>query len=329
MNKTGNLLILFFTLALANLAVETNERPKSFSDYERRFLPLFDDFSVYKDFKKELDEREPMDLSKHSQKSSRELLNEIRESPYGFGHDVPAIVLSSRPDAQKLILEDFTGADDYFLWCLVNILSNMPSPQRDAAFKDMLIQKSKPTDDFLRDRHIIPMMLSLAISKKLDSIPIISKYAANESEDLDIRAHARIALNILGKPEIDNSSPFSFVFNEGISSKIKESVRDVYLEIFNDLLCHGLLLTYTGTILGKGVFKVNEVKIQEREIEFNGRLPDNAGTWRLIFGKEKEGRAPFYYYWYTGNVSAAGFLGVVQKKEGRWLCLFWRQMFIS
>jgi hypothetical protein len=58
-------------------------------------------------------------------------------------------------------------------------------------------------------------------------------------------------------------------------------------------------------------------------------LPDNAGSWKLIFGKEKEGRIPLYYYWYTGGLASAGYMGVVQKKNGRWLCVFWKEVFIS
>jgi hypothetical protein len=177
MKNKITLLILLFFLKLVCFSEETIDQPKALSDYEKEYYPMFQDLSVYKDHKNKLEGWKPENLSKHNRKSSRELLNEIREDPYGFGHDEPAIVLASRPDAEKLILEELKGADDYFLCSLVNILSNMPSPERDSVFKDILTKKSKPTDDFLRHSYIIPMMLCLSVSKSPDSISIISKYS--------------------------------------------------------------------------------------------------------------------------------------------------------
>ncbi len=328
--RTGLLLLLGVGVLSSCESTRDTPQPESrtVAEYRENAFREFNGFSPFMEMREDFFGPAEWDLSELEAKTNRQLIEEIRESPYGWGEDEPARVLASRGSpAAALLLRELPTAEDYFLSCLATILGDLPSPERDQAFLKKLREDSRNEDDFLRDDWISLMILALAVNQCHEALPILRRYADDPSEDREIRAAGRVALNVLGEPYLVKDPPY-FVNRDNAAFNGQDPRTQMGVEILNDLLRHQLLAT-DATIAESGEFTLESVTHAGEETTLKGFLPGN-GSWTLGFrNRPQQERVPLYYTWYTGNVAAGGYLGLVKKSDERWLCTFWMQVWIS
>jgi HEAT repeat protein len=214
------------------------------------------------------------------------------------------------------LLKALPDSDSYFRICLVNLLSEIPDPQRDAAFVTLLEKILKEGDpDSFAVPAVEPAMRVLAARNVAAAVPVLRAYIDSEGIEIELRAEARIALGRMGALDPGSIPNVPYEIESGLSTE----GMDVQVAIL------ALLLKYE---LVKAPLKLVEfeegggpTKVLKGTIE--------GGTWYLRVGQEQGGRVPFYYNWHTGPLSAAGYTGVAKVRNGQWIVTDWRMMWIS
>ncbi len=257
--------------------------------------------------------------------SIRILLSEIKEAPYdhGYGNPGQTLVRIGKP-ATAEILKELVDAEDYYFNALVNILSNIPSPERDEAFLKELGEFFDATDLFLAHWYVPAMMKALADNKCRKAIPILQRFAAHRKLEGNLAGHAKIALSNLESP-VEAGDPeerisFADESDEWESLPDYQKMRDILLSIVDlDLL-----------FWEPGIFEVTKVKKNKvGGLTFKGKLPNEQGTWDLEIGKEERQKIPVYYSCHCGPRCGVGCAGVLEYRDNRWLVVFWQQLWVS
>jgi hypothetical protein len=343
---------------LSSVAQVTPAEPKpegvplsAYRDAAEAFLEKFPPYEKWKDFcsiGQEEREEDREELAECSQKTTVSLLQAIKDEPYGMGHGIRVQVLKGRKaEAADLLMKEMAGAEDYYLDCLVDILAEMPSEQRDRLFAEKLNELAKSDEDSLGRNCLEPMIDALAANRAVEAVETLRRLAANPGLDRDVRGCARVALNVLGKPEFLNSSGYSVVSGAN-ASKAQEESRRLVAEVMKDLLLQGLLTP--GVIPSSGAFEVQGVAVKEGVTTAKGALPRPAGEalwefarsivakgpapkrvdkWQLALGKPKQGKIPVYYECVPRPMAARGYWGLIEKRDGRWVCVFWQMVWMS
>jgi hypothetical protein len=214
-----------------------------------------------------------------------------------------------------IVLEELKGAKDYYRICLLDILSTIHDPRRDAAFVAQLESLLTEEQDYLTDDIAEPLMRTAGAQGIQDAAPILKKFLIAEGFDAETRAEARIALGRMGV--LDPGSVPSLPYEKEVGLNM-EGMGD-HVALLEQLLKYELVMSPLKLVefeTGDGPTKVLKGTIE-------------GGTWYLRVGQEQGGRVPFYYKWHTGPFSAAGYMGVAERKDGQWIVVYWRMMWIS
>jgi hypothetical protein len=304
--------------ALASHAVElsTEERAALFLSFEE--VEWFEDEggARHKYFVHLEDPRSSLAL-RSDKRSAKALLRALEEDPYEYGYCRTGRILASRgADILPQLLEALPGSDSYYRICLVNLLSEISDPQRDAAFVTLLEKILKEGDpDSLVVPAVEPAMRVLASRNVVTAVPVLRAYLESEGIEEELRAAARIALGRMGALDPGSISSVPYVTEAGLNI---EGMSD-HVALLELLLKYELI---------KAPLKLVEFEAGDGPTKvLKGTI--DGGTWYLRVGPEQGGRVPFYYNWHTGPLSAAGYMGVAERKSGQWIVTYWRMMWIS
>ncbi len=249
-------------------------------------------------------------------RSTKKLLRALEEDPYDYGFSRTGRILASRgASILPQLLRALPGSDSYYRICLLNLLSEISDPRRDAAFVAQLESLLTEKQDSLTDDIAEPLMRTVGAQDIQDAVPILTKFLTAEGFDPETRAEARIALGRLGALDPGSIPTVPYEIESGLS-----------MDEMDDLVALlALLLKYE---LVKAPLKLVEFEAGDGPTKvLKGTI--EGGTWYLRVGQEQGGRVPFYYNWHTGPLSAAGYTGVAERKNGQWIVVYWRMMWIS
>lgn len=311
-------LFMICAAAMPSYAAElsTAERAALFSAFEEVEWFEDEDNARYKHFVYLEDPQSSVAL-RSDKRSTKKLLRALEEDPYDYGYCRTGRILASRgATILPQLLDALAGSDSYYRICLVNLLSEISDPQRDAAFVALLEKILHEGDpDSLVAPAVEPAMRVLAARNVAAAVPLLRAYLETDGIEGELRAGARIALGRMGA--LDPSS---------ISSVPYEKEAGLNVEGLGDQVALlELLLKYE---LIKAPLKLVEFEVGDGPTKvLKGTIED--GTWYLRVGQEQGGRVPFYYNWHTGPLSAAGYTGVVEVRNGQWIVTDWRMMWIS
>ncbi len=129
-----------------------------------------------------------------NRRSTTGLVRKIKRSPYGDGFDKAGRTLAARGNAAlPLLLEELRGSTGMYPGCLINILTAIDAPERDAAFVEQLerLLHDKP------DNSTSAMMRTLAARDTRAAIPILERLTEHNAQA--VRSEARFALGLMGE----------------------------------------------------------------------------------------------------------------------------------
>ena len=249
-------------------------------------------------------------------RSTKTLLRALEEDPYEYGYCRTGRVLASRgATILPQLLKALPGSDSYYRICLVNLLSEISDPRRDAAFVAQLESLLTEEQDYLTDDIAEPLMRTAGTQGIQGAVPILKKFLTAEDFDAETRAEARIALGRMGALDPGSIPSVPYERETGLNTEgMGDQVALLELLLKYELIKAPLKLVEFEA--GDGLTKVLKGTFE-------------GGTWYLRVGPEQGGRVPFYYNWHTGPLSAAGYMGVAEQKSGQWIVTYWRMMWIS
>ena len=252
------------------------------------------------------------------ERAVRNILAELKASPYGFGTAEERLVKIGLP-ALPFILKEFETAEDYYLSALTGVLATMDAPERDAAFLSKLRIGSATGDQFLEDRFDSTMMHVLAYRGVKEVIPIITKYA---TQDRRSNIDARICLNILDAP-LPASDPASLLV---VGSTQEEEFKKSDLAVQKEILFAAIDQCWDG----QTPLRLCEIRRDEKgTVSFGGPRGEHGETWEFRIGKPVKDKVSVSHTWYDGPLAAEGHEGYAEKKNGRWLFTKWWMNWIS
>lgn len=251
----------------------------------------------------------------------RDLLNEIETSPFQSDPN------SARDELKKLglpalpfVLKEFEVAKGNYYDAIVDVLSSMDCPERDAAFLSKVHLGAESGEQFVENNwYAFQMIQTLARRGVRDVIPIIRKCAIHNWRTA---CEAKICLNNLDAP-LPPTDPASLLIigstkEEGFKNPDLAEAKDILYAVLdqsrdNDeplLLC--------------------EIKQEENGlVSFGGPLNEPGATWEVRIRwltKEKVSVTKTF----NGIPMGGGeHEGIVVKRNGRWLIIEWRQIWIG
>jgi len=248
--------------------------------------------------------------------TAEKLIKRLKKDPYSYGYDKTGQTLTQRGvSVLPLLLKELDGATDYYRLSLINILSGIDAPERDAAFLKQLEKILREDRDFLADDTASTLMRTLARRKVSEAVPVMNQYLDAEGLEKEFRIEARIALGRLGKLDM-SSTPRP---NYEIAPELSVDPEQQLVQLLDVLLQYELFRT---------PLKLTEIESAENQTTvFRGTIDE--GTWYVRFGEAQSGRVPFYYTWHTGPLASAGYIGVLEKVDNQWLVIFWQMIWIS
>ncbi len=293
---------------------------------EKGFIDLFRDYDFYSKWSELYSEPNVLD---DGEKTNQTLIKQLKKDPYGFGFDETGRILRSRGEhVAKELMNELRLAENYYLLALVHILSDIPSRERDSAFRMKLKQELYTPDNDLKLSYAPVMMRALAVNSSKNSINTLLKFVNNPKQDPWIRAETRVALNILGHYEFMRNVSLDYKFSKESTFKASEGSLEIPCDIVKSLLGDELM-TMSDEVPNSGTFEILSIKKQRAGITVNGNLPCDKGTWALDIGAKDNERIPVYYRWHTGPKSAAGYVGVLEERQEQWRVVFWKMIWIS
>lgn len=249
-------------------------------------------------------------------RSTKTLLRALEEDPYEYGYCRTGRILASRgATILPQLLKALPGSDSYYRICLVNLLSEISDPRRDAVFVAQLESMLTEKPDYLTDDIAEPLMRTAGTQGIQGAVPTLKKFLTAGGFDAETRAEARIALGLMGALDPGSIPSVPYEKEAGLNAEgLGDQVALLELLLKYELIKAPLKLVEFEA--GDGPTKVLKGTIE-------------GGTWYLRVGREQGGRVPFYYNWHTGPLSAAGYMGVVEVRNGQWIVTDWRMMWIS
>lgn len=296
--------------------LSTAERAAMFSAFEE--VEWFEDEedARYKHFVYLEDPQSSVAL-RSDKRSTKKLLRALEEDPYDYGYCRTGRILASRgATILPQILKALPGSDSYYRICLVNLLSEISDPQRDAAFVALLEKILHEGDpDSLVAPAVEPAMRVLAARNVAAAVPVLRGYLETDGIEGELRTGARIALGLMGALDPGSIPSVPYEKEAGLNVEgLGDQVALLELLLKYELIKAPLKLVEFEA--GDGPTKVLKGTIE-------------GGTWYLRVGQAHGGRVPFYYNWHTGPLSAAGYTGVAEVRNGQWIVTDWRMMWIS
>ncbi len=247
---------------------------------------------------------------------TKKLIKKIRKYPYDYGHNSVGRLLAQRGvEAIPQLLEALEGAGDYYRISLLNILSEISDPRRDAAFVAQLEMLLGEKRNSLWDDIAKPLIRTVFTGNIQRGVPTLKRFLTADDVARGVRAEARIALVRLG--ELDVSSLLAVSYET--ASELETEAVHSQMKLLESLLKYELIVA---------PIRLSEIEVDTKDsVVLRGAI--DKGTWYIRFGKEQTGRIPFYYTWYTGFVFSAGYVGVFENVDGQWIVTHWRIAWIS
>lgn len=296
---------------------------------EKKFIELFRDFDDNEFYEVITDSYSDSNIIDDRKKTNEALIEDLKKNPYEAGNNEAGWILRSRGEkVSDALINELKSGESYYLFTLVNILADIPSKERDAAFIEILKRELSTPGDHMRHSYVTTMMKALVLNSSADSISTVQRYVNDPMQAPGIRAEARVTLNIFGL--------YGYVRNDSLDLKLPEKsflrISETSLSLISDIiriLLEGEFMTMSNEFPSSGTFEICSIQNHKTNIIIEGNLPSDMGTWSLEIGAMVNGQIPIYYKWITGPKSAAGYIGVLEKREDQWRVIFWQNIWVS
>jgi hypothetical protein len=269
-------------------------------------------------------------------RSPEELLALIKREPQPIFHFQERRILIFRgKEVLPLLLEEwnrerYNAESLSYQSALVDILARIDAPERDQAFLFWL--KSRAGARNGAERFAPQMLEALLRTQREKALEIIDE--PDECNSYDKKR--RVILNAAGMPPAPASA-------ENLRLEWEEpQAADVPLDIATARAIVVSLAEQEAIATNKPVVAN---KIEPNAMDgwtISGIWPEytyepihaeegetKLASWRLEIGAPQEGRVPVHYTYHCGPRCAAGYAGVMEQRDGRWLLIYWQMLWIS
>lgn len=248
--------------------------------------------------------------------SPENLARKLEDNPYRCKFDSASRELIRHGSkAVPYLIDELKQSSDYYRLCLIKILSEIPDSRVNAAFSEQLRGLLDVDMDFLADDMASIMIRTLSRRGHSPVVDVLKQYLLKDDTPRYLRSEVRVALSQLGHVNLQIVPDELYRVRVEDEHGISEHVEVLEALIGYEVVRQPLVLR---SIEESGSF-----------VWLEGELCNSPGSWRIKFETRQTGLVPFYYTWNGGELERAGYIGILVEKEGQWVMVFWRRLWVS
>jgi hypothetical protein len=251
----------------------------------------------------------PFERTPESMKIVSDLLSEIENDGHlASPNSIEALQRIGNPVLPE-IMSEFQKTKTWRLPALIDVLMEIPSPERDEAF--FKIAQSLGSLGFghmAAEASRLKIFSALASSRYFPAISLLERYAKEDFPNSDVRFQARIALNILGRPLPPKRSEEVMTINPNVSPILQSGKAKQLFPI-----AYALLEQWPFSIPSRLKTAAED---KRGNFIFKGENK-NGENWSIRIARASENDALVYVE------NFYGYFAKLKHQNGRWLLCDW------